>query len=84
VNSAGADGLFFGGGGTLLGKQLVAVGATLVFSFVVSFALAKLVEATIGLRVSDDEELEGLDSTQHAETAYVLGGVGSMGQGGTA
>jgi Amt family ammonium transporter len=66
----------------LLGKQLVAVGATLVFSFIVSFAIAKLVQATVGLRVSDEEELQGLDSTQHAETAYVLGGLGSMGQGG--
>ncbi len=84
VNSAGADGLFFGGGATLLGKQLIAVGAVLVFSGVLSFAIAKLVDVTVGLRVSEEDEIEGLDSSQHAETAYVLGGVGSMGQGGAA
>jgi len=84
VNSAGADGLFFGGGATLLGKQLVAVGATIAFSGVLSFAIAKLVDVTVGLRVSEEDEIEGLDSTQHAETAYVLGGIGSMGQGGAA
>ncbi|MGH9225511.1 MAG: ammonium transporter [Acidimicrobiales bacterium] len=77
VNSLGADGLFFGGGAELLGKQFVAVGATLVWSFVVSFALAKIIDATMGLRVTPDEEAEGLDLTQHAEAAY-SGELGSM------
>ena len=72
VNAAGADGVFFGGGASLLGKQFVAVGATILFSGVASFALAKLVSATIGLRVSEDDESVGLDLSQHAETAYVL------------
>ena len=80
VNSLGFDGVFFGGGGDLLTDQLVAVGATLVFSGVMSFVLAKIVDATIGLRVSPDDEAAGLDTTQHAETAYNLGDFGSMGR----
>ena len=79
VNSAGADGLFLGGGGTLLGKQAIAVGATMAWSFVISFVLAKVIDATIGFRVSDEDEAVGLDLTQHAETAYSFGG-GSMGR----
>jgi ammonium transporter, Amt family len=82
VNSAGADGLFFGGGGTLLGKQLLAVGATLVWSFVISFILAKVIDATIGFRCTEEEEVGGLDLSQHAETAYSFGELGSMGRHG--
>ena len=80
VNSAGADGIFFGGGADLLIDQLVAVGATLGYSFVVSIGLAKLIDATIGLRVSPDEEAEGLDLSQHSETGYSFGELGSMGR----
>jgi ammonium transporter, Amt family len=72
VNPLGADGLLLGGGTALLGDQLVAVGATLVFSFVISLAIAKAVDRTIGLRVSAVEEEQGLDLTQHGEAAYVL------------
>ncbi len=61
-------------------EQATAVGATMVFSFVVSLALAKLVDVTVGLRVPPDEEIEGLDTTQHAETAYNLRELGSMGR----
>jgi Amt family ammonium transporter len=82
VNPLGADGLFFGGGGSLLGYQLVAVLATLVWSGVISFVLAKVISATIGLRCDEDEELAGLDLSQHAETAYAFGELGSMGRTG--
>jgi Amt family ammonium transporter len=82
VNSLGADGLFFGGGGTLLGKQVMAVGATMVWSFVISFILAKVIDVTIGFRVNEEDEAVGLDLTQHAEHAYSLGDVGSMGRHG--
>ncbi|HVF80112.1 MAG TPA: ammonium transporter, partial [Solirubrobacteraceae bacterium] len=71
VNSAGRDGLVNGGGVSLLGEQALAVGATMVFSFVASYILAKVVDATIGLRAREDEELGGLDLTQHGEAAYV-------------
>src|SRR4051812_32185800 len=66
------EGVFLGGGGELLKDQVVAALVTLAFSFVVSFILAKVIDKTIGLRVSVDEELEGLDRSQHAETAYAL------------
>jgi len=82
VNSLGADGLFTGGGAKLLGNQAIAVGATLVWSFVVSFILAKVIDATIGFRVKEEDEDVGLDLTQHAETAYSLGDLGSMGRHG--
>jgi Amt family ammonium transporter len=72
VNALGADGVFFGGGAELLGKQLLAVGVTLAYSFVVSLVLAKVIDATMGLRVPPDQEAEGLDVSQHSETAYSL------------
>ena len=78
----GANGLFFGGGVELLGYQLTAVLATLVWSGVISFILAKVIAATIGLRCDDDEEMAGLDLSQHAETAYSFGELGSMGRTG--
>ncbi len=80
VNANGADGLLAGGGLHLLGEQALAVAVTMVFSFTVSLALAKVVDMTIGLRVTPDEEVEGLDTTQHAEAAYNLRELGSMGR----
>ena len=68
--------------GELLGYQLTAVLATLVWSGVISFILAKVIAATIGLRCDDDEEMAGLDLSQHAETAYSFGELGSMGRTG--
>jgi Amt family ammonium transporter len=64
------NGLFAGGGADLLIEQIFANIFALVFAFALTFAIAKVLDVTIGLRVSDDEELEGLDRTQHAETAY--------------
>jgi ammonium transporter, Amt family len=72
VNPAGRDGVFLGGGFGLFGDQVVASLATLVFSLVVSFAIAKVLDLVIGIRVSGDDEETGLDLTQHAETAYSL------------
>jgi Amt family ammonium transporter len=69
LNPAVSDGLVYGGAG-FLGKQAVGVVAILAFSFVASTVLARVVDATIGLRVSEQEELEGLDITQHEERAY--------------
>ncbi len=72
------EGVFLGGGFKLLWFQFVASAVTLVFSFVVSFLLAKVIDKVIGLRVSEEDEYEGLDLTQHAETAYSFGSTGSM------
>ncbi len=70
VNAGGADGLFYGGGLGLLGDQFVAAISVAVFSFVVTLAIAIGIHRTIGLRVDDEDELVGLDQTQHAEAAY--------------
>lgn len=70
ANPDGGDGLFFGGGWGLLGRQLLASGATLVYAFAVTALLAWLVQRTIGLRVSREDELAGLDVSLHAESAY--------------
>jgi Amt family ammonium transporter len=76
INALGADGLFAGGGASLLGKQILAVAATVGWSFVATFVLAKVIDATIGLRVGPEEEAEGLDVTQHAEAGYSYGDLG--------
>ncbi|MSO39836.1 MAG: ammonium transporter [Ilumatobacteraceae bacterium] len=70
INSLGADGLFNGGGSSLLGKQLLASGAVFAFSFGVTYIVAMIINKTMGLRVTHDEEMVGLDQSQHAETAY--------------
>jgi Amt family ammonium transporter len=66
----GTDGVFFGGGTDLLVDQLTAVGAALVYSAVATFIIAKAIDLVLGLRVSEDDEITGLDLTQHAENAY--------------
>jgi Amt family ammonium transporter len=70
INEDGFDGLFYGGGGELLKDQIVAAVGVLVFSGVVTYVIAVGVDKTIGLRVEPDHELEGLDQSQHAESAY--------------
>ena len=65
------DGVFFGGG-ELFVDQLAAMGSVIAFSFIVTFIIAKGLDATIGLRVSEEDEVAGLDQSQHAETAYNL------------
>ena len=78
VNPAGANGLFSGGGWHLLGLQAMAVAVTLVFSFSLTWLIATGIHKLIGLRVDENDELEGLDTTQHRETAYSSGGLGIM------
>ena len=65
------DGVFFGGGELFI-DQLAAMGSVIAFSFIVTFVIAKVLDATIGLRVSEEDEEAGLDQSQHAETAYNL------------
>lgn len=71
VNTAGADGLF-SGSGALLGKQLIAIGACFLYSFIISFVILKAVDMVMGLRVAKDDEVQGLDITQHSESGYSL------------
>lgn len=69
VNPHGADGLFFGNA-SQLGIQTIAILATIIYVFSVSFGLLKGLDKVFGLRVPDHEEVSGLDLTQHDETAY--------------
>ncbi len=73
-------GLFASGDTELLVNQLIAVGSTIGYSFVLSFLIAKVIDVTVGLRVSEEDEVVGLDTTQHAETAYNLVESGSIGR----
>jgi len=72
INSAGADGLFFGNPGQL-GLQAVAVLTSWVFVFVGTYVILKVVDWTMGLRVTVEEERIGLDLSQHEERAYSRG-----------
>jgi Amt family ammonium transporter len=65
-----ADGLFYGGGLSQLGKQALGAGSVLVYSFVVAFILGYILEKTLGFRVSTQVEVEGIDINEHAESAY--------------
>jgi Amt family ammonium transporter len=71
INPGGADGLL-AGNPSLLVAQVVSVLATIVYSLVVTFVLLKLVDATLGLRATQDDEIQGLDLSQHGERAYSL------------
>jgi len=66
----GANGVFYKGGWTLMGHQVLAVAAVVGYSFVVTYILAQIIDKTVGLRVSEEDEAAGLDLSQHAETAY--------------
>jgi Amt family ammonium transporter len=69
VNSAGANGLI-AGNLLLVGKQLLAIIVIWVFSFGMTWIIGKIIDVTIGLRVSETEEAVGLDISQHGEKAY--------------
>jgi len=71
VNPDGANGLIFGNPGQL-GIQFIAVLVTVVYTFALSYILLKIVDVLFGLRVSESDEIGGLDLTQHDETAYNL------------
>jgi Amt family ammonium transporter len=81
----GADGLFYGGGLELMGKQAIGAFSVLAYSFIVTLILGFLLEKTIGFRISKDAELEGIDVTQHLESAYDFeGNLGGTFAGGAA
>jgi Amt family ammonium transporter len=71
VNPDGANGLFFGSPGQLW-IQFVSVIATMVFAFVMTLIILKIVDVMIGLRVSEEEEVKGLDISLHNEAGYSL------------
>ncbi|HTP80862.1 MAG TPA: ammonium transporter [Bacteroidota bacterium] len=71
INSSGADGLIFGNA-SLVGIQALSVVAAAGYSFVVSWIILTILDRTIGLRVSTEEEVEGLDLSQHGESGYTF------------
>ncbi len=74
INPAGADGVFLGGGFGLFGEQVLAVAATMVWSFAVTFGIVFVLSKVLpgGIRVSEEDEDTGLDLSQHSETGYAL------------
>jgi Amt family ammonium transporter len=73
VNPAGANGVLLGGGWSLMGNQVVAVAATLAYSFTVSLVLIWVLDKVMGgVRVDAEEEDLGLDLTEHSEVGYTF------------
>jgi Amt family ammonium transporter len=71
INAAGNDGLFFGNAG-LLKAQIISVGAAWAYSFVVTLLILKVIDWTVGLRVTHEDEVSGLDLSQHGERGYTM------------
>ncbi|GAB3202936.1 ammonium transporter [Geodermatophilus arenarius] len=67
---AGVESLFFGGSVDQLWRQAVGAGAVLVFSFVLTLVIAAVVKAVMGFRVSEEDEVAGIDTVVHAESGY--------------
>jgi Amt family ammonium transporter len=76
VNPAGAQGLLYGNPWQV-GRQAAAVGVTVLWSFLVSLVILKLLERVMALRVSEEDEVAGLDFSQHAEAGYTLAEYGA-------
>jgi Amt family ammonium transporter len=66
----GVDGLFFGGGLAQLGVQITGVAAAFLFVFPTSFIVFKLIDMTIGMRASDEDQIRGLDISEHEAAGY--------------
>jgi ammonium transporter, Amt family len=71
INAAGGDGLFFGNAGQLW-TQIVAIGATIAYSLIVTLIILYVIKAVMGLRVTEEEEVIGVDTSAHGETGYNL------------
>ncbi len=67
---AGVDGLFYGGGFDQLWRQIVGAGAVLLYSFVLTYVIGTAVDKTMGFRLDAEDEVDGIDFTEHSETAY--------------
>ena len=73
------NGIFYGGSASQLGKQALAAVAVMAYSFVGTLVIALLIKVTIGLRISEEAEVIGIDQSEHAETAYEFTPVSSVG-----
>jgi Amt family ammonium transporter len=81
--AGGIDGLLYGGGLGSLGDQALGVLVAIVFSGVVTAIIGLAIKFTLGLRIAEEDEVEGIDFVEHGETAYDLhSGMGGGGVGG--
>jgi ammonium transporter, Amt family len=76
---AGVDGLLYGGGLDQLWRQIVGALAVLVFSFVLTLVIGIAIQKTMGFRLSEEDEVTGIDNVEHAESAYDFSSLGSSG-----
>jgi ammonium transporter, Amt family len=76
---AGVDGLFYGGGVDQLWRQVVGALAVLVFSFLLTYLIGLVIQKTIGFRITEEDEITGIDSVVHAETGYDFASLGGSG-----
>jgi Amt family ammonium transporter len=67
---AGIDGLFYGGGLDQLWRQVVGAGAVLLYSFFLTYVIGFAIQKTMGFRISEEDEVTGIDTVEHAESAY--------------
>ena len=74
TGSSDLQGLLYGGGLGLLAKQALAAVTVMAYSFALTLVIALVVKAVLGLRVSEEDEITGIDQSTHAETGYELGG----------
>jgi Amt family ammonium transporter len=72
AGTGGVKGLLYGGGFTQLGRQAIAVVAVATYSFVLAYLIGLAIEKTIGFRLRPEAEIEGIDTAEHAESAYDL------------
>ena len=79
TGSKDLEGLFYGGGAGQLGRQAVAAFSVMGYSFVLTLLIALALKHTMGLRVTEEQEITGIDQSLHAETAYEFLGMGGGG-----
>ncbi len=79
ATTAGVDGLFYGGGLDQLGRQAVGALAVLAYSFVLTLAIGFVIAKLMRFRITEEEEVAGIDGVVHAETGYDLTSLGGGG-----
>jgi len=79
VEEGGQNGLLYGGDLNLLIVQIIAAAGVMVYSLILAGIIALALKATIGIRSDEEDEVNGIDVAEHAETAYELGDSGAGG-----
>ncbi|MEL0126611.1 MAG: ammonia channel protein, partial [Actinomycetota bacterium] len=79
VEEGGQNGLLYGGDLNLLIVQIIAAAGVMVYSFILAGIIALALKATTGIRSDEEDEVNGIDVAEHAETAYELGDSGAGG-----